>query len=239
MKILLLFFTTAICLNATDLSSLLTLVDSYRGLSSDYYVEMHIAYFEAQELQSQKQLGLWVSVVSEPRDVLLRYLAPANERNNLILSKGHNMWVQNRRTSRPVPISMSQRLLGDASVGDAINIELSGNYNGAFTESGDTTALSLVASTPSQLYKKIEMKVNTRNGRPIEAHFLTANGKILKKAFYTSTTNFEGESVVNEIIIVDGINESRVTKISFSHFQKQTLPATHFNKNGLSSIRFE
>ena len=63
------------------------------------------------------------------------------------------MWIQTKKTTRPIPITMSQRLMGDVAVGDIIDVDLSGKYDGKILQKDTSVAIDLVANTNSALYK--------------------------------------------------------------------------------------
>ena len=88
------------------------------------------------------------------------------------------------------------------------------------------------------LYTKIILEADARTHLPKKAEFMTASGKPLKTAYYKLDGLFEKKKVVSEIIIIDNINTTKITKINFSEYKSESLPDSYFNKNYLSKIAF-
>jgi outer membrane lipoprotein-sorting protein len=174
----------------------------------------------------------------EERDILLRYLTPAVEHNNLILSRDDKMWIYTSKTSRPIPISMQQRLLGDASIGDVLNVELRNRYKGSMSRQGKSLLLELESITASALYDKIKLTVDGTTYRPIQAEFLTRNGKPLKGLRFVSFVKSNGKEIASQLEITDRIEKARITRIKFSGFQFTVLPDSYFSKDNLRNMQF-
>ncbi|NLL14070.1 MAG: outer membrane lipoprotein-sorting protein [Fibrobacter sp.] len=213
-------------------------VDECRGALHDYSSKFTIEFYREDKLQSSSEYIVWINWTDNERCYLVRYLSPPNQRDNLILSKDKKMWIQTKKTTRPIPITMSQRLMGDVAVGDIIDVDLSGKYDGKILQKDTSVAIDLVANTNSALYKKIILEADARTHLPKKAEFMTASGKPLKTAYYKLDGLFEKKKVVSEIIIIDNINTTKITKINFSEYKSESLPDSYFNKNYLSKIAF-
>ena len=222
-------------------SEILKVVDAHRGLSGDYSNRMKIEVYEDKKLSSTTKYQMWVGREDQERKVLLRYLSPAQERNNLVLFRDNKMWVYNQKTSRPIPVSASQRLSGSASIGDTVNIELQKYYNATIEPEGKKGQinLSLKASNSRALYKQVELTVHAKTYAPIHARFLTKSGKLLKTAHYRSYRKIGRQEVCSEIIIEDALRPKFLTRTLFSSFDSSELPTAYFDKNYLPKVNFE
>lgn len=223
----------------TAVDSILQKVDQYRGLPKSHAFDLEIRLLENGKVATANTYRSFVRFDGENRDVLLRTLAPQSERNNLILSQGDKMWVCTRKTSRPIPISMQQRLLGDASVGDILNVDLRRRYKGTVASSKGRLLLTLEATGANSLYDRVKLLVEEGSCRPIRAEFLTRNGKSLKVLKYTGFVRTSGRELVSNLEIQDQVQTSRTTQVKFSSFQATQVPDANFDRNNLRNLRFE
>jgi hypothetical protein len=224
--------------SSVTIDSILTKVDHYRGLTCDYSAETGIQNLKNGRIDASNNLKLWVHWEENSRKVLLRYLSPSNERDNLVLSYEEKMWIMTRSTSRPIPVSMSQRLLGGASIGDVANIEWRGNYEGTVERKDSLMVLNLSAIKKNALYEKITLTIRSKDCRPISADFLSKSGKSLKEAQFESFERVSNQEVVTKMTINDRLNAGLSTVVSFGAYKKEVLPSGYFDKNNLVNIRF-
>lgn len=219
------------------LDSLLSCVDRFRGLEGDHQSDLEIETWEDGKPGESSKYRLKVHPSPSARAVLLRVLSPDVEKGNLILSSGQDMWILTRRTSRPVPVSVQQRLLGDASIGDVLNVELRGRYRGSVTEVGQFLSLDLEASRPDALHERIQLRVRAGSARPVEARFLTRSGKLLKSLRYKGFVRTGGQELASELEILDAVNVKRQTRVRFSHFVPGKFPVGTFGKDNLRDLQ--
>ena len=236
---LMLLLTTAAFGQNKELDSLLGVVDEYRGLRVSYTNGMKISTFKNKKLDNTKEFNVLISP-EEDRKVLIRYLSPAYERNNLVLFANNKMWVYNTKSSRPVPISFSQRLLGDASVGDVVNIEWRGNYDGDIIveDSIPYRIVDLKATNRKAVYKRLKLFLDKKTNKPIKCELLTHSRKLLKTVYYRKFINHGDKELLSEVVITDDIKKDKVTQISFNNFKEGVINPQYFNKNYLPEIKF-
>jgi len=223
--------------SAARVDSLLARVDRYRGLAEDHRCDIEISGFERDKGTGSNLYRARVHPSERRRDVLLRVLSPESEKGNLILSRGREMWILTRRTSRPVPVSAQQRLLGDASIGDVLNVELHGSYAGTARPDGNALLLELAATAPAALYERIELRVDPATARPLEARLLARTGRLLKTVRYRGFLRSSGLVLASDLEILDAVNPDRTTRVRFSRFAPERFPSGTFEKETLGSLR--
>src|SRR5450830_428751 len=125
---------------------------------------------------------------------LIRYVAPARDANKLILYSGKDLWFYDPTNKASIRLSPQQRLLGQASNGDVVTVNLAKDYQA--TQAGEEDMqdgerkmrhcykLTLAALTPDVSYHHIEMWIDTGNSHPIKARFYAESGKMLKTAYF-------------------------------------------------------
>jgi hypothetical protein len=216
------------------IDSLLLEADRYRGLVGEHSSRLEITVQDGDRTTSNLY-ALRVHPAPEGRSVLLRTLAPASEKGTVVLSRPDGMWILPASSSRPIPISAQQRLLGDASVGDVLNVELAGRYDGTESVSGGTRHLELAARSAGMLYERIAFDIDAASARPLSARFLSRDGRELKRLRHLGFVRSQGRELASELELVDAATPARRTLVRFSRFRPARFPSGTFEKEGMRS----
>ena len=221
------------------LDSLLGRVDRFRGLVGDQKSDLEITATDHGQTTASSRYRLFLHPSTIRRDVLLRVLSPEIEHGNLILSRGDEMWILTRKSSRPVPVSVQQRLLGEASIGDVLNVEMRGRSRGTVEAMGSRWKLELEAAVPDALYERIELVVDAATARPLEERFSSRSGRLLKIMRFKKFLRVGGQELASHLEITDGVNPGRVTQIHFSRYEPGRFPMGTFDKDNLRNLSLE
>lgn len=180
---------------------------------------------------------------------LIRYVAPARDANKLILYNGKDMWFYDPSSKASIRLSPQQRLLGQASNGDVVTVNLAKDYQATTAVDEDTqngerqtrhcTKLGLFAITPDATYHHIEMWVETANSRPVKARFYTESGKLLKTAYYRHYQKQLGVERPTETVIIDGLDPNWVTVMRYSDMVKRDVPEVWLQRDYLPRFKPE
>lgn len=231
-RLLVATFVSVAAADPGRVDSLLREVDRYRGLVGEHSSRLEITV-EDDGHATSNLYALRVHPASEGRSVLLRTLAPASEKGNVVLSRPDGMWILPATSSRPVPISPQQRLLGDASVGDVLNVELAGRYQGTESVNKGVRHLELAARAPGTLYERIALDIDASTARPVSARFLARDGRELKRLRYLGFVRSQGRELAAELELVDAATPARRTLVRFSRFRSARFPSGTFEKEGM------
>ncbi|MCB1077324.1 MAG: outer membrane lipoprotein-sorting protein [Verrucomicrobiae bacterium] len=177
-----------------------------------------------------------VSKTGGEPDALAFATDPEAERGKVILRHEGVLWLLNPGAERPVKLVGHQRLQGDASLEDLVHLRLAEDY--AVTDEGEETIveasgksvatrrLKLTAkSGVSSVYPTLRLWIGGAFQRPVKMECLAASGKVLRTVFYDRYRGFLGTDRPAELMIVDGTAPGRVTRIRFSDYSHQELPA--------------
>lgn len=180
---------------------------------------------------------------------LVRYVAPARDEHKLILYNGKDLWFHDPSSKASIPLSPQQRLLGQASNGDVVTVNLARDYlaNSAVeeeTQDGDRNLrrchrLSLSAATPDATYHHIDMWVDSANAHPVKAHFHAESGRLLKTVYYRRYRPVFGTERPTEIIIIDGLEPDWVTVMRYSDWVRREVPDAWLQRDYLPRFRPE
>ena len=180
---------------------------------------------------------------------LVRYLAPARDANKLILYSGKDLWFYDPSSKASVRMSPQQRLLGQASNGDVVTVNLAKDYQaGSATvedmQDGERQVrhchkLSMHAATPDATYHHIDMWVEVSTSRPIKARFYSESNKLLKTAYYRHYQPQLGADRPTETVIIDGLDPNWVTVMRYSDWVRRDVPETWLQRDYLPRFKPE
>ena len=206
---------------ARPFSVIVTLTEFQSGKQIDTSTLM--AYSRAQE-----RSGQFAS--------LIRFALPARDTGKLMLKNGSDLWFYDPTTKASVRLSPQQRLLGQASNGDVVTVNLSKDYQATLVaeeevQDGDrhTRAaykLGLKATAADATYATIDIWVDAENNRPLKARFYAESGRLLKTAYYRRFQAQLGAERPTETVIIDGLNPQSVTLLRFSDYAWHAIPDT-------------
>ncbi len=180
---------------------------------------------------------------------LVRFVAPARDANKLMLYSGKDLWFYDPTNKASVRLSPQQRLLGQASNGDVVTVNLSKDYQATLAAEEDMTdgekkvrhcyKLSLSGLSDDVTYHHIEIWIDTSNKQPIKARFYAESGKLLKTAYYRHYQKQLGQDRPTETVIIDGLDPSWVTVMRYSDWAKREVPDAWLQRDYLPRFKPE
>lgn len=170
-------------------------------------------------------------------------MAPANDKNKLMLKDGNILWFYDPSSKSTVRISPQQRLMGQASNGDVVTVNFHKDYT-VKLEDTETIIdaerntricykLNLLSANSSTTYHRIEYWVDNENFHPVKGKFYSESDRLLKIAYYLKYQDELGELRPTEVIIIDGLNKKLITKMIYSDFKYYDIREEWFQKEYL------
>ncbi|MFZ2296185.1 MAG: outer membrane lipoprotein-sorting protein [Polaromonas sp.] len=180
---------------------------------------------------------------------LIRFVLPARDAGKLMLKNGNDMWFYDPTNKASVRLSPQQRLLGQASNGDVVTVNLAKDYKATLVGDEDIQdgerrtrkahKLVLTAAAPDVTYASIEMWVDVENNRPLKARFFAESSRLLKTAYYRRFQPQLGAERPTETVIIDGLNPQSVTLMRFSDYKARAIPDTWMQRDYLPRFQPE
>jgi hypothetical protein len=174
---------------------------------------------------------------------LIRFLEPERDREKMMLKQGNTLWFYDPASKASVRLSPQQRLLGQASNGDVVTVNLSRDYIASLQgeetitdgdrQNRDCYRLELVANAEEVTYSRIELWIDKANDRPLKGKYYSDSGRLLKTAYYRRWENQLGRIRPTETIILDGIDSNLVTRMQFSDYGWRDIPESWFQRDFL------
>jgi Outer membrane lipoprotein-sorting protein len=178
---------------------------------------------------------------------LIRFVAPARDADKLMLKNGNDLWFFDPSSSASIRISPQQRLLGQASNGDVVTVNLAKDYRASLAGEADITdgervmrhsyQLALAATSNDVTYDHIEMWIDAANNRPIKARFYTESNRLLKTAYYRRFESVLGVERPTETIIIDGLDPKWVTIMRYSEYAWRDVPDSWLQRDYLPRFK--
>lgn len=180
---------------------------------------------------------------------LIKYVEPPRDAGKMVLLDGHNLWFYDPASKASVRISPQQRLIGQAAIGDVLTVNFAVDYDG--TVVGDETIsdaehqqrncwhLDLKAVTDAAVYTRVEYWVEHGSFHPIKAKFYADSGRLLKILYYRGFKEQLGKVRPSEGVIIDAVDSSLITTVTFSDLRFQDIPETWFQRDYLPRLRAE
>lgn len=242
---------TALAQAAPDAQAILAASDAVRNPAKPFAVTVSLL-----EYRNSKQTdGNTLIVYSKADDAsgqyrsLIRFVAPPRDAGKLMLKNGNDLWFYDPSSQASIRLSPQQRLLGQASNGDVVTVNLAKDYKAELLGEEDVTdgervvrrsyKLGLAAVSPDVTYHRVEMWVDAASSRPIKAHFFAESGHLLKTAYYRKYQPQLGRERPTEVVIIDGLDPAWVTVLRYSDYAWREVPDAWFQRDYLPRFKPE
>jgi len=178
---------------------------------------------------------------------LVRFVAPARDAGKLMLYSGKDLWFYDPANKASVRLSPQQRLLGQASNGDVVSVNLALDYRASDAGEEDVPdgergtrhchKLTLAARTPEASYHHIEIWIDTGTLQPVKARFYAESGKLLKTAYFRHYRKQLGAERPTETVIIDGLDPNWVTVMRFADWVQREVPDAWLQRDYLARFK--
>jgi len=180
---------------------------------------------------------------------LIRYVGPPRDAGKLLLQNGTDLWFYDPGSQASIRISPQQRLLGQASNGDVVTVNLAHDYSAELAAEADVQdgehqlrhchALTLSAVSSEATYHRIEMWIEQGSNHPVKGKFYAESGRLLKTAYYRHFRSELGTERPTEIVIIDGLTPTWVTVMRYSDYAWRDVPDSWLQRDYLPRFRPE
>ncbi len=218
-------------------------VDENRSVGTNFEMIINMEDYRKGQLSDTLTLKGYVKGMDKSMVV---FSAPLNMKGRKMLMINDDMWVFIPNTQKPVRLTASQRLLGQASNGDVLKIRFSYDYssvlageetvNNIDSESKNCFRLELTAKRSGATYTKLTIWVEKEKLYPVKAEFFAMSGKKLKTAFYSNLKEMEGRKIITKTTIYDEIIKDNYTIIDNDDLKSTDVPDKYFNKEFLQRM---
>jgi len=217
-----------------DVTALLKDADRYRTGQDDLQVETHVATFNRDGSPDKERRYTVFAQAQHKSLVLMR--SPA-EQGQKVLMLGDDFWLLMPGSQRPLRITPSQKLLGDASTGDIATMSWSQDYQGTLAgeepcgvDGAPPTCLhlSLVAARKGVTYQRIELWIGKVRHEPVRADLFVQSDKLAKQALFVFDRP-AAPTQVTEMLLRDQLSNHKETRVRYVSRQPKSVPEAWLN----------
>jgi outer membrane lipoprotein-sorting protein len=174
-------------------------------------------------------------------NTIVMTVEPAAERGQILLMRGHDLWIFLPRVSQPVRLSLAQRLTGQVANGDIARANFTGDYTprlvGTEKVGKDTLyVLDLTAVDRKVTYQRVRYWVRQSDFRPYKAEFYSLSDRLLKTCRYEQFRNLGGKVRPTRLVMADALNQGAVSTMEYSDMKLRELPDQIFTKEYLRRL---
>ncbi|MDL2336209.1 MAG: outer membrane lipoprotein-sorting protein [Pseudomonadota bacterium] len=236
---------------APDAQTILAASDAVRNPSKSFAVTVTLIEYRNSKQTDNNTLTVYSKAdsVSGQYRSLLRFVAPQRDANKLMLKSGNDLWFFDPASQASVRLSPQQRLLGQASNGDVVTVNLAKDYAAELQGEEDLAdgervmrhchKLDLAATSPDVTYHRVEMWVEAASWRPVKARFFAESGHLLKTAYYRKFQHQLGRERPTEVVIIDGLDPAWVTVMRYSDYAWREVPESWLQRDYLPRFKPE
>ncbi len=212
-----------------DVHALLVKADAYRLAAAAAPVTTRIQVLKDGALDKDR---LYQVHVKPGRRSLVVSRSPT-EKGQKVLMVGDDFWIVLPSSQRPVRITPTQKLLGDASTGDVATLTWAEDYTGALAGEAEVDGvpclkLDLTAARKGVTYARIELLLARADAHPVAADLYVASERIAKRATFEMGA-MDGRPSVVAMRLRDEIQKGRETVIQYLSREPKDVPDEFFN----------
>ncbi len=223
--------------------------DAIRNPALPFTTQIHLTEYRNKKREQEGILFAYAKMNAErgQYDTLVRIIEPSRDRGKMMLKNGNEIWFYDPATKSGMRISPQQRLLGQASNGDVVTVNLARDYQAKIDAeesildghqvSRPCYRLHLTALNSSVMYASIEYWVERGTNRPVKAKFYSDSGRLLKTAYYRRYEKLFGLDRPTETLIFDGIDAQLVTVMRYTNYAARNIPDAWLSRDGLPDVR--
>ncbi|WP_085318118.1 outer membrane lipoprotein-sorting protein [Derxia lacustris] len=233
-------------------AELLAASDAVRNPAGSFSLHTALAEYRAGKLVASSSLAVYARPAGDGSGQyrnLVRFIGPARDAGKLMLRNGLDLWFYDPAARSAVRISPQQRLLGQASNGDVMTTRLALDYRidadtaeplkDADGTERATRRLHLVAQRDDVPYAAVDFWIDERDARPVLARYFTAEGRLLKTAWFRRFQLEAGVLRPTETVIVDGLDPGWVTVMQTGGYVARDIPEEWLQRDYLPRFRGE
>ncbi|HEX6705656.1 MAG TPA: outer membrane lipoprotein-sorting protein [Albitalea sp.] len=219
---------------ADDVSAMLKNADRFRTGQDNLQVETHVQTFH-RDGSPDKERRYTVFVQAQHQSLVLMR-SPADQ-GQKVLMLGDDFWLLMPNSQRPLRITPSQKLLGDASTGDIATMSWSDDYRGTLvgeepcgTDGAPASCLhlALVAARKGVTYQRIELWMGKVRHEPVKADLFVQSDKLAKQARFVLDKPSE-PTRVDEMVLLDQLSNHKETRVRYLSRRAKSVPQEWLN----------
>jgi len=219
-------FFSAMALGDTSPETILKNADDIRNPDQSFMMTVEVKSTHSGDTEEHR---FEVSLKGNDK-TLVHTLAPKRDVGRDMLMIDENMWAYVPNLKRAVRVGLNQKLTGEAANGDISRMRWAEDYKGALEkEDKSSWTLLLEAKKKGLTYEKIRAVIEKKTFKPLTAEYLTADGKVLKRAEFKDYKPMAGKSRPSLLVISDAVRSDQKSDVRIKDMKVKSFPDTLFS----------
>ena len=219
---------------------ILLLADEIRSPQNDYRVTATII---SQRPDKSDKIAIYEILMKGQDKTIIKTLKPAMDRGTSLLMLRYDLWIFLQNISKPLRISLQQRLFGEAANGDIARANFSGDYNPELKgieeiKGHEFFLLDLTAKNEKVTYHRVKLWVMKDTYYPLKGDFYAISGKLLKRCYYTNYKKILGKMRPTRLVLNNPLIKGQKTIIDYSDMTLEAFSDKIFTKNYLKKLKY-
>jgi len=213
-------------------------VDEVKSPQGDYTIVVDVTSYAGNR---QPKSATYEVMIKGGDNTIIKTIKPQNERGRILLMKEHNLWAFFPEVTKPLRLSMQERLIGEVSNGDIARANFSGDYDARLLRSEKIggkqyDVLELKAKTPEVTYGTVILWAEQGTFSPLKAAFYAISGKLLKTCSYERYQTLGERSRPTELVMEDPLVKGKKSVITYSSVKMGEIPEKYFTKDYMKKL---
>jgi len=223
--------------------------DEIRNPGSSFYQRGLISQYKNAKKVDSMLIDIYSKEVDSQFKTIVKIIKPKKDKNKLILRDANSMWLYDPNSKAIAQMSPQQRLMGQSSSADVMSANFSLDYalkleaiesiKGGNRKMVECYKISMKAISEDVSYPYVDYWVEQKNFHPIKAMFYSQNRTLLKLSYYRKYKKVLGKMRPTQVLIIDGVDSSKATKMEFARAKEKFMPELWFHKEYLSKFQEE
>ena len=174
-------------------------------------------------------------------DTVIKTLEPPIDRGRVLLMRDRDLWAYLPTISKPLRISLRERLIGDVANGDLARANFTGDYTPTLARresigGRDGYVLELRANAEDVTYARVALWVDAETFHPHHAEFYAVSGRLLKTCTYERYQELAGRLRPTQLIMSDSLIRGQQSTIQYDQMTVAPLPEKYFTKDYMKKL---
>ncbi len=221
-----------------DAVEILRKSDEVRNPQLDYTMRVTIT---STKPGKKPRTGTYAVMVKGKDKTVIKTLSPISDRGRILLMRENDLWAFLPQASKPLRISLRERLLGDVANGDLARANFSGDYDPRLLkpeslEGKECYVLELTAISGDVTYAKVVLWVQTGTFQPLRAEFYAISGRLLKTCVYEGYAKVADRLRPTRLVMTDALNRQQQSVLDYEGVTVAPLAEKYFTKDYLKKL---
>ncbi len=215
-------------------------VDEARSPQIDYTMTVEVTSFSPRR---KPKSATYDVIVKGSDKTIIKTILPEVERNRILLMRDNDLWAFFPEVSKPLRLSLQERLIGEVANGDIARVNFSGDYNANLLRiekigQKNYYVLELTAKTPAVTYGKAILWAEKESFWPFKAEFYAISGRLLKTCSYEEYKMLGDRLRPTQLVMEDPVFKGKKSIIKYTNIQIGEIPEKFFSKDYMKKQDF-